>query len=107
LISSVTHSSELIVTIVVLNGTYISPLVTWDSKITTALAMAASADPNTSIATLNAYALSKDGRYNRFMSIATNMYASVFPTLKGESLPFQRPSATIPTQYLADWPSCS
>jgi hypothetical protein len=92
--------------IVLLNGTYISPLVTWDSKITTALSMACSADASTSIATINAYALSNAGHYARFIQIATNMYSSVFPSLKGETIPFQRPAATIPTDKLADWPLC-
>jgi len=111
---------------VVLNGTAISPLVTWDSKITTALAMACAAPVSLyaeasagqlhhtlkpdaeplSLSSLVTRGMSLEGSYARFVSVASDIYGRVFTELKGEQLGFHRPGTTIPLG-LTDFPLCS
>ena len=97
------------------NGTEISPLVTWDSKITTLLAMLGG------IGSINkrALALEKDysysvadtganfkSSYERFVYIVEREYALVFGDLKsvrGDGIGFQYPDAVIPMGNLPDW----
>jgi hypothetical protein len=90
-----------------INGTEICPLTTWDSKITTVLAMlggvgpivqeglSAEADPTHEFKNL----------YERFVSVTNREYERVFGTgvLAGEGMPVALPKARVPQDQLADW----
>eukprot|EP01102_Stenamoeba_stenopodia_P001672 TRINITY_DN11510_c0_g1_i1.p1 TRINITY_DN11510_c0_g1~~TRINITY_DN11510_c0_g1_i1.p1 ORF type:complete len:553 (+),score=122.93 TRINITY_DN11510_c0_g1_i1:63-1661(+) len=82
-------------------GTEISPVVTWDSKITTVLAMAGG------ITNLTRTALQMDGKYDRFYSVVDTVWTAKFPSLNGEELPFALPTATIPMVSPTDFPTCT
>jgi len=81
-------------------GTAISPVVTWDSKITTVLAMTGG------IAPVISKILKKEGNYQRFYDVVDREWSRVFPSLAGESLAFALPRATIPTAPLGDFSQC-
>ncbi|MBI4372266.1 MAG: DUF89 family protein, partial [Candidatus Omnitrophica bacterium] len=73
-----------------IKGTAIAPLLTWDAKITTDVALVGGITDET------AAALKKDGRYQRFFDLVDREYSRAFPRLEGEDLPFAEPTAVIP-----------
>ena len=99
------------------NGTEISPLTTWDSKITTVLAMLGGIGP------LVARGMQRDlspvysapNAYEEFLAIVGSEHARVFdaytsktdqgPVLQGNDVPYALPTATVPA-VLSEWGSC-
>jgi hypothetical protein len=81
-------------------GSAISPVLTWDSKISTIGAMIGG------IADLNRAALKEDGHYDRFVKVVTEEWNIVFKSLNGEGMPFALPSVTI-GQNLPDFTTCN
>jgi hypothetical protein len=88
------------------NGTEISPLTTWDSKITTVLAMLGG------IGTINANALKRAAdpeyktAYDRFVYVVNREHELLFGDIKevhGDNIPFQVPNTPVPTDALPDW----
>lgn len=82
------------------NGTMISPVLTWDSKISTIGAMLGGISDFTRVA------LQRDGHYDRFKYLVTREWTRVFHTLNGELLPLVIPSSSIP-QTLGDFSTCT
>lgn len=85
---------------IAVNGSMISPLTTWDTKMTTVCAMLGG------VSEFTRKALIKDGLYQNFISRIQNAWGQVFKTLKGEKLPFMLPSSKVP-QNMEDFTSCS
>eukprot|EP01087_Luapelamoeba_hula_P010238 TRINITY_DN2706_c0_g1_i1.p1 TRINITY_DN2706_c0_g1~~TRINITY_DN2706_c0_g1_i1.p1 ORF type:complete len:330 (+),score=52.71 TRINITY_DN2706_c0_g1_i1:430-1419(+) len=81
------------------DGTEIAPVMTWDSKITTVLAMLGG------ITDMTRECLKRDNTYERFYTIVEREWTLKFPTLEGEHLPFAHPSRELP-QILSDFPDC-
>eukprot|EP00042_Codosiga_hollandica_P019315 m.59418 g.59418 ORF g.59418 m.59418 type:complete len:517 (-) comp49239_c0_seq4:61-1611(-) len=85
-----------------LNGTEISPLLTWDSKITSLMTLSGGA------ADLLRQALQLDGYYDRFAEVVEREYGLAFGSaLAGEDIAYGLPSARIPTQHLHDFTHCT
>lgn len=102
------------------NGTEISPLTTWDSKITTVLGMLGGvgpivhkallkeADVPATHATVN-NELPAAGQfkssYERFVYIVKREHELLFGTgpLPGEHIPLQYPANAVPSDMLSDW----
>jgi len=82
------------------NGTEISPLTTWDSKITTVAAMLGG------IRDITTSGLKTDAKYARFTQIAQTMYAQVFSELKGEDISFGLPQNQVPLTALEYFSAC-
>eukprot|EP01114_Cavostelium_apophysatum_P006357 TRINITY_DN1762_c0_g1_i1.p1 TRINITY_DN1762_c0_g1~~TRINITY_DN1762_c0_g1_i1.p1 ORF type:complete len:513 (+),score=91.94 TRINITY_DN1762_c0_g1_i1:144-1682(+) len=83
-----------------LNGTEISPLTTWDSKVTSLVGMLGG------ISNITSTQMMQDGVYDRFTFVVNREYSLKFPSLKGESIPFGLPSLSIPTDFLGYFPTC-
>jgi hypothetical protein len=84
-----------------MNGTLISPVNTWDSKITSVLAVCGG------VGDLVRDALKHDGTYARFTSIIEKEWGRVFNSeLRGQDIPFVGPAVTIPS-VLPDFTSCT
>ena len=82
-------------------GTAISPVLTWDSKITTLCAMLGG------ISDITRIVLQNDGKYEEFLQRVDYEWNRVFPTLSGESLPFAAPATAIPyPSSLGDFTTC-
>lgn len=84
------------------NGTLISPVMTWDSKITTVLALTGG------VAELVQRGLNRTPwqngttALNRFVSIISEVYADAFPFVVGTDLEYALPEASIPNAA-PDW----
>lgn len=85
---------------ILVNGTLIAPLVTWDTKITTVNAMLGG------ITQLTGTFMAKDGVLERFQYVAQREYIREFPELNGEDIPFALPPSQIPTNALQDFTLC-
>jgi len=86
---------------ITVNGSSIAPLTTWDSKITTVLAMVGGISQYTRMG------LKQDGTYSRFYDVVQREWSNVFTSLKGENLPLALPSATIPANLNPPYfPNC-
>jgi hypothetical protein len=81
------------------DGSYIAPVVTWDSKITTLLAMSGGLGP------INRLGLIRDDHYQRFQSILTSHWES-FQNLSGEDLPFPLPPKAQRPAGVPDFTLC-
>eukprot|EP01100_Stratorugosa_tubuloviscum_P003840 TRINITY_DN1933_c0_g1_i1.p1 TRINITY_DN1933_c0_g1~~TRINITY_DN1933_c0_g1_i1.p1 ORF type:complete len:572 (-),score=276.31 TRINITY_DN1933_c0_g1_i1:76-1743(-) len=81
-------------------GTAISPVVTWDSKISTLAAMIGG------ISHFTRFALQLDGQYLRFCQIVEREWTLAFPYLNGELAPFLLPTIQIQNN-LQDFIDCS
>lgn len=89
------------------NGTEISPLTTWDSKITTVLAMLGG------IGAINERALRQEpgggvfkSAYERFVYVVDREHRWLFgdeSKVHGEEIPFVLPAVHVPTDALSDW----
>jgi len=82
-----------------MQGRYISPVITWDSKITTILAAAGG------VQGLTRKILIKHGHYDRFTEIVNREWSRVFPSLRGEEKSFVPPSVNIPN-ILPEFAAC-
>lgn len=92
------------------NGTMISPLTTWDSKITTVLAMLGGVGQlvGDSLKTEVDMVQQKMGKqrssYAAFVEVVAREHQRVFGEgFVGDDVPFKLPSASIPTDALTDW----
>lgn len=89
------------------NGTEISPLTTWDSKITTVLAMLGGVSDIVArgLAAVPGGITSGGGgsALDRFYYVLQREYALAFPTVVGAGAPFTTPQAAVPAA-LSDWP---
>lgn len=99
------------------NGTEISPLTTWDSKITTVLGMLGGVGPIVQKALmreddLRAKQVSAEvelphfhSAYERFVYVVKREHELLFGTgaLAGEDIPLQVPSIPVPSDQLSDW----
>lgn len=86
---------------ILINGTMIAPLVTWDTKITTVTALLGG------ISSLNSEFMARDGSLARFQLVAEREYSLAFPALQGEDIPFALPANPVPTGYLQDFTECN
>jgi len=85
-------------------GTAISPVVTWDSKITTFAAMLGG------VVDISRAAMKEDKTYDAFIGRIDHEWTLKFGgnVLKGEDLPFRLPTAQVPyPSSLGDWPTCT
>ncbi|EGC39213.1 hypothetical protein DICPUDRAFT_75224 [Dictyostelium purpureum] len=84
-----------------IEGDEISPVITWDSKITTVLSMLGG------VSEINYNYLQLNSNFSRFYDIINREWSLAFPQLNGESLPFMYPNNEIPTNdKLKDFTSC-
>lgn len=93
------------------NGTEISPLTTWDSKVTTVMGMLGGVVDLVRqglMARQDSY--SGTSSYERFLTVISREYGMVFggnSTLPGSDMPFALPAVQVPTGSLSDWQSCT
>jgi len=88
------------------NGTEISPLTTWDSKITTVLAMLGGVGSIVE----RGMRVEKDAVYgtifDRFVYVVNREHERVFGSVEkvlGDEFDFMMPAASVPTTELSDW----
>ncbi len=81
-------------------GSMISPVVTWDSKITSVVAMLGGVAP------INERVMRQQNVYDRFHDIVDREWSRVFTTLRGENLEFKEPSAIVPCVGQCDFTTC-
>ena len=88
-----------------INGTAISPVITWDSKVTTIVAMLSS-----QLIDVTREILRRNQTYDRFISITDYEWTRVFGSkpLRGENLPWSLPTVKIPRSAdgLPDFTQC-
>mmetsp|Transcript_19047 Transcript_19047/g.21211 ORF Transcript_19047/g.21211 Transcript_19047/m.21211 type:complete len:519 (+) Transcript_19047:48-1604(+) len=72
------------------DGTKIAPLVTWDSKMTTVIAMLGGVQD-----VVEKY-LERDGKLQRFKDVVTREWSLKFPKITGEEIPLCVPSESVP-----------
>jgi len=88
-----------------INGSAISPVITWDSKVTTVVAMLSS-----HLVDITREILKRDTTYDRFYNITEYEWSQVFGSkpLLGEDLPWSLPSVKIPRSAdgLPDFTQC-
>lgn len=81
-------------------GTAISPVVTWDSKITTLVSMIGG------VSAMAEQIMRKDGVFPRFYNIIEREWGMVFTNLEGEEVPLHVPyQLQLPTSY-GDFTTC-
>jgi hypothetical protein len=85
-----------------ITGSGVSPLGTWDTKITNVLALLGGTWET------NAKALAKAGVLDKFLRIVTSEWERVFPApWNGEDLEFKLPRNQIPMNLIpSDYPNC-
>lgn len=84
------------------NMTMISPVLTWDSKITSFVGMIGGVSDLTEIG------LKRDGTYEPFANIIESEWARAFPRLDGEKLPFSLPpKVKAYSANLSDFTTCT
>lgn len=84
-----------------INATAISPVLTWDSKITTVLAIMGGLSP------ITREVLKETKMYDRFTAVIQREWNRAFPVLHGENLSFALPTASLPGPGLGDFTLCS
>lgn len=85
------------------NGTEISPLLTWDSKITTVLAMLGGVGAVVRNALMKEFDDLYGSSYNRFVYVLNREYKLVFEgRVKGRNIPLQLPNSNVP-DVLSEW----
>lgn len=90
---------------VAINGSMISPLGTWDSKITTVLALAGGIANITSTGlALEAWAGGPGTALARFYDVIGRAYGNAFPFIVGTDAPFAIPDVSVPDSS-PDWTS--
>ncbi|KAL0482233.1 hypothetical protein AKO1_011119 [Acrasis kona] len=83
------------------DGTGISPVVTWDSKVTTVVAMLGG------VSDITEKVLRKQGKYERFYNLVNKEWSSKFTSIRGEDIPFALPSSQLPCKDPCDFSTCS
>ncbi|KHO01631.1 uncharacterized protein MAM_00632 [Metarhizium album ARSEF 1941] len=83
------------------DGELVSALVTWDSKITTVVALLGG------VGDLVRPKMKKDGIYDDFIFITKREYSRVFKDLKGEGIALCLPNEVVPDAGLKDFTLCS
>jgi len=85
-----------------LNGTMISPLMTWDSKITTVVSMLGG------IVQLTSRVMQNDPKvWQRFNMVVNREYSLAFPHLNGEDIPLALPTVIVPRKFLGNFADCN
>ncbi|KAH6888458.1 hypothetical protein B0T10DRAFT_514173 [Thelonectria olida] len=82
------------------DGELVSALLTWDSKVTTVVALLGG------VTDLVRQKMKADGIYNDFVHIAKREYSLVFDELKGEDVALCLPKASVPDAGLKDFTYC-
>ncbi|KPM42166.1 hypothetical protein AK830_g4372 [Neonectria ditissima] len=82
------------------DGELVSALLTWDSKVTTVVALMGG------VTDLVRKKMKTDGIYNEFVHIAKREYSLVFDELKGEDVELCLPKVGVPDVGLKDFTSC-
>lgn len=72
-------------------GDSVSPMVTWDAKITTMLGLAGG------VSNQIALKMTTDGVLQTFLDIVQREWSAVFTNVQGSNLPFALPEVSIPT----------
>lgn len=86
-----------------INGTEICPLVTWDSKITTVLAMLGGVGDVVKSALLKESDEKYGSAFDRFVYIIDREYKLIFEnSMKGTEVPLQLPKVRVP-KVLSEW----
>jgi len=80
-------------------GSQISPVLTWDTKITTMCALVGG------VVDITEKGFKEDGKYQRFKTIIDTEWSRKFPTLHGEDLEFGLPTHPVPN-ILPDFTKC-
>lgn len=83
-----------------INGTFISPVVTWDSKITNVVSMLGG------VGEIVKQGLIRDQKLERFSNVIDKEWNLAFPEMNGENIPFYGPTMDIPTKNL-DFLNCN
>ncbi|KAG6003742.1 hypothetical protein E4U43_000877, partial [Claviceps pusilla] len=83
------------------DGTLVSALVTWDSKVLTVIALLGG------MGDFVRAKMKKDGVYDEFISVTKIEYGRVFENLQGEDIPLCLPTASVPDAGLEDFGQCS
>jgi hypothetical protein len=91
---------------VAINGTEICPLTTWDSKITTVLALVGGVSALTRPALQAHPDSSGQTSYQRFVEVISREYGLAFPFVSGGNAEYGLPTASVPTA-LSPWSSCT
>ncbi|KAF7552641.1 hypothetical protein G7Z17_g4164 [Cylindrodendrum hubeiense] len=82
------------------DGELVSALLTWDSKVTTVVALLGG------VTDLVRQKMKADGIYEEFVHIAKREYSLVFDDLKGENVDFCLPKVAVPVAGLDDFTAC-
>lgn len=90
---------------IAINGTEISPLTTWDSKVTTLLSLAGGVSPLVARALKRLPDISGGTAYDRFVYVVNREMSLAFTDVVGSQQDFAVPSTAIPA-VLPDWPTC-
>lgn len=88
------------------NGTEISPLTTWDSKITTVLSMLGGVGSITKRGLQSQTDSVYGSAYHRFVYILNREYGLAFGEVSdvlGDEYEFMTPLNTVPSDMLEDW----
>ncbi|KFZ20061.1 hypothetical protein V501_00321 [Pseudogymnoascus sp. VKM F-4519 (FW-2642)] len=83
-----------------IDGTLVSSFVSWDSKITTVVAMLGG------VQDLVRDRMKSEGIYDEFKSVLKREYNMVFKNVKGKNVDFCLPTAQIPDKGLVDYTNC-
>ncbi|KAH6713228.1 putative GPI anchored protein [Leptodontidium sp. MPI-SDFR-AT-0119] len=83
-----------------IDGTATSSFVSWDSKITTVIAVL------DGVGVFVREKMKRDGIYKEFVSVTQREYGAVFENLKGEQVKLCLPNARIPDKGLLDYTQC-
>ena len=84
-----------------IDGTGVSALLTWDSKVTTVDALLGG------VQDLVRQGLKKEGLYKEFIKITEREHSRVFRDLKGEDIDLCLPKDSVPDRGLVDFTKCS
>ncbi|THC93507.1 hypothetical protein EYZ11_007031 [Aspergillus tanneri] len=84
-----------------IDGTLVSALVTWDSKVTTMVALLGG------VGDLVRQKMQADGIDQDFLLIADREYSAIFTDLKGETVEYCLPQARVPQVGLVDFAGCT
>ncbi|RAO69576.1 uncharacterized protein BHQ10_005588 [Talaromyces amestolkiae] len=83
------------------DGTGVSALLTWDSKVSTVNAILGG------VSDLVSQKMKAENIYDTFVERITAEYSRVFKNLKGENIPFCLPHETVPDTGLVDFTTCN
>ncbi|KAK3676103.1 hypothetical protein LTR78_003853 [Recurvomyces mirabilis] len=84
-----------------LDGTAVSSFVSWDSKVTTVVALLGGVSGFVRVKMM------EEGIYNEFINVTNREYSRVFTDLEGEDVALCLPIAAVPDAGLADYTDCS